>query len=310
MMETAWKEMQAWVELNDRRAGKTEKKTHKTPGTITEPEKSENIPNSEYSENSEKSFKVRYYKSPSAFRCSGALVPPGLNFTYRLSPFMGCEQCSVDKNPYCFENYNPWWKKGEIKVKTNTKELLTSTLDRDTKEWKKSGISILMDGFDNIFTERKTGVLRDCLIILSDYPVKIHIQTGRTELLEKYKKELADLGERVTIWLSVADELTFNKDVILDLKESGINIILNILLFPLINTGEEKLSPLQKFAEENKIKLSFTWLRLQHKGPQRDAVIKWIKDKYGRETAEKYSSIYPAEIPAGKYGRIPVKKDY
>lgn len=72
---------------------------------------------------------LRYYQSPSAFRRSGALTPSGLTFDYRLSPFMGCEKCDPEKNPYCFEHYTPWWNRGEIRVKTTTLALLRRVLD-------------------------------------------------------------------------------------------------------------------------------------------------------------------------------------
>ena len=267
-MEAAWKEMQAWVEQ--------EAQTASPPPTI------------------------RYYKSPSAFRRAGALTPPGLAFTYRLSPFMGCEQCDPGKNPYCFENYNPWWKPGEIRVKTNTVPLLREVLGTGANTG-----NILVDGFDNLHTERETRVLRGCLAVLAGYPNRVHIQAGRLDLLVEYLPLLEPLRDRLCVWVSIADDLGFQREMVLALADAGVPVVLSALLFPFINAGEEELAELRGFAAEHRLSLAFTWLRLQHAGPQRDAVLGWIETKYGRAMAERYTALYPAALPAGKFGRAP-----
>lgn len=276
MMDAAWKEMQAWEELQ--KAGKKPiRETEESPVTI------------------------RYYQSPSAFRRAGALTPLQLSFTYRLSPFMGCEQCDIKRNPYCFEHYNPWWKEGEIRVKTNTTSLLREVLESGEDVG-----NILVDGFDNIYTERKTRILKGCLKILAAYPFRVHIQATRLDLLAEYLSLLEPLSDRLTVWVSIADDLAFQHEIVLCLAERGIRVVLSVLLFPFVNSGEEELVEIRHFAEKNQLGIAFTWLRLQHKGPQREAVLRWIERRYGQEVAEKYPALYPENIPAGRFGRAPL----
>jgi hypothetical protein len=267
-MEAAWKEMQAWVE----------QEAHAAPPPPT----------------------IRYYKSPSAFRRAGALTPSGLAFTYRLSPFMGCEQCDPGKNPYCFEHYNPWWRRGEIRVKTNTLPLLREVLGTGANTG-----NILVDGFDNLHTERETRVLRDCLAVLADHPNRVHIQAGRLDLLVEYLPLLEPLRDRLCVWVSIADDLAYQREMVLALAGRGIRVVLHVLLFPFINNSEEDLAELRGFAAEHRLLLAFTWLRLQHAGPQREAVLGWIEKRHGRAVAERYPALYPADRPAGKFGRAP-----
>jgi DNA repair photolyase len=268
VMEAAWKEMQAWVEQEAHAAS--------PPPTI------------------------RYYKSPSAFRRAGALTPAGLAYTYRLSPFMGCEQCDPEKNPYCFEHYNPWWRRGEIKVKTNTLALMKEVLGTGANTG-----AILVDGFDNLHTERETRVLRDCLAVLAHYPNRVHIQAHRPDLLVEYLPLLEALKDRLCVWVSIADDLAFQREMVLALADAGISVVLHVLLFPFINNSEEDLAELRRFAGEHRLGLAFTWLRLQHAGPQREVVLRWIEKRYGRAVAERYTALYPADQPAGKFGRAP-----
>jgi len=271
VMEAAWKEMQAWVELAALAAS-----------------------------NPPPAPRIRYYRSPSAFRRAGALTPPGLSFDYRLSPFMGCEQCDPEKNPCCFEHYNPWWTRGEIRVKTNTVALLRETLGSGAAHG-----PILVDGFDNLRTERETGILRECLAVLAHSPNRVHIQTHRLDLLVEYLPLLEPLRARLCVWVSIADDLAFPREMVLALADAGISVVLHVLLFPFINDGEEDLAGIRRFAAEHRLGLAFTWLRLQHAGPQRDAVLRWIEKKYGPGVAEQYPVLYPASIPAGKFGRAP-----
>lgn len=275
MMDAAWKEMQAREELH-----KTEDEQNR--------------------ETEEPPVNIRYYRSPSAFRRAGALTPAILSFTYRTSPFMGCEQCDTERNPYCFEHYNPWWKKGEIRVKTNTTTLLREVLDSGEDVG-----NILVDGFDNLYTERKTRILKGCLEILAGYPFRVHIQATRLDLLVEYLPLLESFRDRLTVWVSIADELAFQRDMVLALAKRGILVVLTVLMFPFVNSGEEELAEIRRFADEHWLGIAFTRLRLQHEGPQREAVLRWIEQRYGREVAEKYRALYPADIPAGRFGRGP-----
>ena len=274
MMDAAWKEMQAREELH-----KTEDEQNR--------------------ETEESPVNIRYYQSPSAFRRAGALTPTILSFTYRTSPFMGCEQCDTERSPYCFEYYNPWWKKGEIRVKTNT-----TTLLREVLESGEDVGNLLVDGFDNLYTERKTRILNGCLEILAGYPFRVHIQATRLELLVEYLPLLESFRDRLTVWVSVADELAFQRDMVLALAKRGILVVLTVLMFPFVNSGEEELAEIRRFADEHWLGIAFTRLRLQHEGPQREALLRWIERRNGREVAEKYRALYPADIPAGRFGRV------
>jgi len=274
MMDAAWKEMQAREELH-----KTEDEQNR--------------------ETEESPVNIRYYRSPSAFRRAGALTPTILSFTYRTSPFMGCEQCDTERSPYCFEYYNPWWKKGEIRVKTNT-----TTLLREVLESGEDVGNLLVDGFDNLYTERKTRILNGCLEILAGYPFRVHIQATRLELLVEYLPLLESFRDRLTVWVSVADELAFQRDMVLALAKRGILVVLTVLMFPFVNSGEEELAEIRRFADEHWLGIAFTRLRLQHEGPQREALLRWIERRNGREVVEKYRALYPADIPAGRFGRV------
>ena len=281
MMDAAWKDMQAWNELRDlkeTRAAENERGAGAVKSTVT----------------------IRYYQSPSAFRRAGALTPPSLVFTYRLSPFMGCEQCDRQRNPYCFEHYNPWWRDGEIRVKTNTTALLQEVLGSGEDVG-----NILIDGFDNLFTERKTRILSECLAILAENPLCVHIQASRLDLLVEYLPLLEPIRDRLTVWVSIADDLTFQRDMVLALAGQGIKMVLSVLLFPFINAGEDELAGIRRFAADNRLGIVFTWLRLQHDGPQRAAVLRWIEQRYGREVSVQYAALYPADIPSGRFGRAP-----
>lgn len=281
MMDAAWKEMQAWTEFREL-AEKRAEENERGAGAVETP------------------VTIRYYKSPSAFRCAGAITPSALVFSYRLSPFMGCEQCDRQRNPYCFEHYNPWWRQGEIRVKTNTTTLLREVLDSG-----KDVGNILVDGFDNLYTERETRILKECLEILARYPFRVHIQASRLDLLVEYQTLLEPLKDRLTVWVSIADDLAFQRDMVLLLAGQGIRLVLSVLLFPVINSGEEELSGIRHFASEHHLEIVFTWLRLQHDGPQREAVLRWIKERYGGKFAAHYDVLYPADIPAGRFGRAP-----
>lgn len=281
MMDAAWKEMQAWAEYREL-AEKRAEENERGAGAVEPP------------------VRIRYYESPSAFRCAGALTPSALVFSYRLSPFMGCEQCDRQRNPYCFEHYNPWWKQGEIRVKTNTTILLREMLDSG-----KVVGNILVDGFDNLYTERETRILRECLAILAEYPFRVHIQASRLDLLVEYLSLLEPLKDRLTVWVSIADDLAFQRDMVSLLAGQGIRLVLSVLLFPFINSGEDELASIQRFATEKHLGIVFTWLRLQHDGPQREAVLRWIEERYGRNIAAQYAAHYPANIPAGRFGRAP-----
>jgi len=274
MMDAAWKEMQAREELH-----KTEDEQNR--------------------ETEESPVNIRYYRSPSAFRRAGALTPTILSFTYRTSPFMGCEQCDTERSPYCFEYYNPWWKKGERRVKTNT-----TTLLREVLESGEDVGNLLVDGFDNLYTERKTRILNGCLEILAGYPFRVHIQATRLELLVEYLPLLESFRDRLTVWVSVADELAFQRDMVLALAKRGILVVLTVLMFPFVNSGEEELAEIRRFADEHWLGIAFTRLRLQHEGPQREALLRWIERRNGREVVEKYRALYPADIPAGRFGRV------
>lgn len=274
-MKSAWKEMQAWDELY--KAEDELSRANREPAVI-----------------------IRYYKSPSAFRRAGALTPSLLAYTYRLSPFMGCEQCDKKRNPYCFEHFNPWWKKGEIRVKTNTKTLLHEVLGSG-----KDVGNILVDGFDNQYTERKTRILRECLTILAGYFHPIHIQAGRLDLLVEYLPLLEPIRERLTVWVSIADDLSFQQELVLALAGRKIPVVLSVLLFPDINTGGDKLAIIRRFAEKHRLGMAFSWLRLQHEGPQREAVLRWIEQIYGKEIVDRYRVLYPENIPSGRFGRGP-----
>lgn len=248
-------------------------------------------------------FDIKYYKSPSAFRRSGALHPKELVYKFRLSPYMGCEQCDLEKNPHCFENYNPFWKKGEIRVKTNTISDLKKNLSGDAKNQ-----DILIDGFDNLFTEKKERILRSCLEILKEFPNNINIQTKRLELLIEYLPILKRFNSKLKVWLSIVDDLEFQRERILKLNKNNIDIILNILLFPYINSKKESLLKISSFAKKNNLRIVYTWLRLQQNGPQRDNVLLWIKNKYGKEISSKYPSLYPIERFTNDFGKGPLIK--
>ncbi|MEA1999735.1 MAG: radical SAM protein [Euryarchaeota archaeon] len=270
----------------------------------------------------EENNKVSYtrYRSPSAYRECGAFLPKKLMYPniyrYRLSPYMGCpKRCA-----YCFELYDKWHGLDEVKIKTNTVEIVKEKISQQ-----KQRDVILLDGYDCERAEIRERLVRNSLKVILEYRMPLLIQT-KSDLVLKDLDILEQLNNK-TNFLHVAFSITdLNSShhrmfeshtcapknrlkAMKTISEAGISTGLLLMpVLPYISDTQQELEHLFKEASKNGCQyVIYGPLRVAGSGPQRE---RWFStlEKYFPYLVKRYEELYPYEENAYKFGNIP--RDY
>jgi DNA repair photolyase len=272
----------------------------------------------------EENDKVSYtrYKTPSAYRESGAFLPRKLMwpkiYRNRLSPYMGCpKRCA-----YCFELHNPWIGLDEVKIKTNTVEFVRKIISQQRQR-----DVILLDGYDCERAELKEELIRNSLKVILEYRMPLLIQT-KSDLVLRDLDILKQLNEK-TNFLHVAFSITdLNPShhqmfetytcapknrlkAMKTISKAGISTGLHLMpVLPYISDIQQELEHLFDEARKNGCQyIIYNPLRVAGSGPQRKKWFDTLK-KYFPFLVKKYEKLYPYREDAYKFGYVPRNSTY
>jgi len=272
----------------------------------------------------EENDKVSYtrYKTPSAYRESGAFLPRKLMwpkiYRNRLSPYMSCpKRCA-----YCFELHNPWIGLDEVKIKTNTVEFVRKIISQQRQR-----DVILLDGYDCERAELKEEFIRNSLKVILEYRMPLLIQT-KSDLVLRDLDILKQLNEK-TSFLHVAFSITdlnpshhqifetytcAPKNRLKAMKtvsKADISTGLHLMpVLPYISDTQQELEHLFDEASKNGCQyIIYNPLRVAGSGPQRKKWFDTLK-KYFPSLVKKYEKLYPYREDAYKFGHVPRNSTY
>ena len=262
------------------------------------------------------------YETPSAFRKAGVFLPKDILemelYEYRLSPYMGCaKRCR-----YCFELHNEFIDRDQVKIKTNTVEVVKKTMGK-----LEGAKAVLLDGYDCEAAEVEENLIRRSLEVILEYRLPLFIQTKSDLVLRDLDllRELNDSVGFVNVSFSLTDlNLEHSRifepytcspqDRIRAMKRiSQEGIMTGILLMPVLpfisDTGEELERTFAAASQGGCHYIVHEPLKLTSRGPQREMFFDVLGEHFPH-LVERYEHLYPRNVYPQKFGSGPSDAGY